>query len=206
MTNEMEVDTRYRQALETTIDEADAMRTRLEGYGLSDALVEIVTHAFHSGVVARTTCGNPNPDATDMAKLVAFKNLEELLEWMKSDEGGHPANERLWSQLPTFGGDAPKSGTEEIWSWDHDRVIWGRCSDDISIEARSEIRGRCSDETYIKIINESESHYYHTLTNLQGTWGVFWREQYWHYPRRRARGGFATRFDAVKWRNAHTKQ
>lgn len=61
--NKMENDNRFTQALETTIDEADALRTQLEGIGLSDGLVEIITVAFHNGVRAATQ-NNPKTRET----------------------------------------------------------------------------------------------------------------------------------------------
>ena len=69
-------------------------------------------------------------------KLSKLTTLEQLVKWMLSDEGRDPDNQRIWSQLPTFGGDEPKSGTSGIWSWDLDRVIQGECSDELSIETR----------------------------------------------------------------------
>ena len=80
-------------------------------------------------------------------KLSKLTTLEQLVEWMLSDEGRDPDNQRLWTQLPTFGGDEPKSGTSGIWSWDLDRVLEGYCADELSIETRQSLINESFSET-----------------------------------------------------------
>ena len=58
-------------------------------------------------------------------------NLDELLsaltridEAEDEDEDGRDLID--WTSLPTYGGGEP-SRTEEIWSWDSDRLLVGEC-------------------------------------------------------------------------------
>ena len=45
------------------------------------------------------------------------------------------------TELPTFGGEEP-ADTNEVWSWDAERLLVGTCADDLRIMPRSEWRRR----------------------------------------------------------------
>ena len=62
-------------------------------------------------------------------------SLEELLDYIKDKENS--IDDRVMSDLPTFGGDMP-SDTTHIWSWDEDRLLIGTCSEDYEIVTRKE--------------------------------------------------------------------
>ena len=60
-------------------------------------------------------------------------SLEELLDYIKDND----IDDRVMSDLPTFGGGMP-SDTTHIWSWDEERLLIGTCSEDYEIVTRKE--------------------------------------------------------------------
>tara|TARA_R110001599_G_scaffold3205_3_gene18061 strand:- start:526 stop:729 length:204 start_codon:yes stop_codon:yes gene_type:complete len=52
------MENKYSIALQNTLDFADKEREKLEGIGLSTALIEIITYAYNSGISTAITNGN----------------------------------------------------------------------------------------------------------------------------------------------------
>lgn len=61
-----------------------------------------------------------------------YNDLVELYEALRARA------EPMTDSLPLFGGDAPGSGTSEVWSWDENRVLVGTCPDDLQIVSRED--------------------------------------------------------------------
>ncbi len=61
-------------------------------------------------------------------------NIDELFMAMLLDADWLPE----WDKLPVFGGEAPPTGTEHVWSWDDEYLIVGTCSEDLEILTREE--------------------------------------------------------------------
>jgi len=108
----------------------------------------------HEGAVIQNdlTCDIPDGDYTEMvaagienpnsrkywegfnsALNTEPKNLDDLLEQIKSGVFDHlHLNGNGWTELPVFGGAEPVS-TVGVWSWDPTRLLVGTCSDDMKI-------------------------------------------------------------------------
>jgi hypothetical protein len=78
------------------------------------------------------------------SRATPIRDLDELLSFLRTnptaDDGrarAIPVNhgECDWTSLPTFGGNEP-ADTVEVWSWDADRLIVGKCYSDIRIVPR----------------------------------------------------------------------
>ena len=68
---------------------------------------------------------------------MTIENIQNLDALKSALESGITAD---WSDLPTFGGDAPDD-TTEVWSWDAERVLVGTCADDLAIMDRNDEDG-----------------------------------------------------------------
>jgi hypothetical protein len=68
-----------------------------------------------------------------MISYLPANNLDELLAALRS----RPYDERLMTNLPTFGGEEPAS-TGGVWSWDATRLLVGTSRDDFRIVPRAE--------------------------------------------------------------------
>jgi hypothetical protein len=81
-----------------------------------------------------------------LAECVSLDDLLEMLTAVEADaaagddEAEHWADRRM-SELPTFGGPEPPTGTWEVWSWDEERLLVGECAP-FQIVPRSEWTGR----------------------------------------------------------------
>ena len=71
-------------------------------------------------------------DFPSWALLAGINDLDDLFGLLRMDVLG----DREMTGLPTFGGEAPASGTDGVWSWDETRLIVGSCSDDFEIVSR----------------------------------------------------------------------
>lgn len=73
-----------------------------------------------------TTTTNTNPTT-----------LTELMESLKDDRATGEGYWN-WSDLPSFGGEAPTTGTDGVWSWDAANVLVGECASDLDIVTREQ--------------------------------------------------------------------
>ncbi|MBN8465064.1 hypothetical protein JYJ95_00965 [Corallococcus exiguus] len=64
-----------------------------------------------------------------------LRNLEDLTAVLQ--RWGHGLEGLPWSELPTFGGEAPRE-TEGVWSWDATRLLVGDRPDVVRLLPRLE--------------------------------------------------------------------
>lgn len=66
-----------------------------------------------------------------------FDDLDDLFYAMTHDDPRvFDETGVCWrTDLPTFGGDEPIE-TDQVWSWDEERIIIGTCTDELEIEMR----------------------------------------------------------------------
>jgi hypothetical protein len=67
--------------------------------------------------------------AEQIAAATSLEDLRDLFAWITDEEA---------ADLPTFGGEAPVGGTNEVWSWDETRLLVGTCSEDLRIVDRAD--------------------------------------------------------------------
>ena len=82
-------------------------------------------------------------------------NLDDLLTALRD------GSVELTPDLPTFGGDEPDD-TNEIWSWDADRLLVGSCAAELEIVTRTEWYGEdepdITDEQIDDLRTEAGAH------------------------------------------------
>lgn len=72
----------------------------------------------------------------DVPAPTTLEDLKQALERQDVWLGAPIAHGELdWSALPKFGGEEP-GDTNEVWSWDADRLLVGSCRDDLEIVDR----------------------------------------------------------------------
>lgn len=62
-------------------------------------------------------------NVTNAADLESLAEAIEAAKWHEDDLGTQL--DRLMTNLPTFGGEAPATGTYQVWSWDETRLLVG---------------------------------------------------------------------------------
>ncbi len=73
----------------------------------------------------------------DQAVIAAeVPTLDALADAMRANHPFTLDQHGQWrSDLPAYGGETP-SDTQEVWSWDSDRLLVGTCADDLQIVGR----------------------------------------------------------------------
>jgi len=111
-------------------------------------LVEVFRCLNEAGNIEKEYGDNPTwgtpREAVAKAISSAVKNsrgLNDLMKALKVADASHDINYLLidveWDNLPTFGGEEPDD-TSEIWSWDKDSLLVGRCADELEIIPRDD--------------------------------------------------------------------
>ncbi len=75
----------------------------------------------------------PNASPANRRALLAATSLEDLVGLFGD------LDDRTVAELPTFGGEEPRS-TSEVWSWDTTRLLVGTCASDLRIVDREDWR------------------------------------------------------------------
>lgn len=103
----------------------------------------IATALFEMALVGQKLA-SINPDDADEKRTglgyLEIKSLEDLLEVLQTAEELAPelVEDADLSRLPMFGGEEILHGGHgEVWSWDPERVLVGRCISEMRIVERS---------------------------------------------------------------------
>ena len=103
-----------------------------------ETLEQITTALFEMAIAGKTCCTATDDTGAD-AGAVALRSLDDLLEALQvaAEVAPEVTRDADLSSLPTFGGDEP-SDTNEVWSWDAERLLVGQCVSDMHIIPRGQ--------------------------------------------------------------------
>lgn len=110
-----------------------------------DTEEQLTTALFEMAIAgeAETAVWNGAADCADAyrgGEVLRINSLTDLLAVLKEAENAaeHIVEDADLSGLPSFGGDAPDD-TAEVWSWDAENLLVGRCISEMRIVPRDEV-------------------------------------------------------------------